>query len=246
MTERMPLRTEANADLISSSSLGPAGPIDFGGLSEVVSERLRQAILSGQLKDGQRVVERAIAAELGVSRGPIRDALKTLEAEGLVVLSPRRGAHIATLTIEDAAECIAIREGIEPIAVRFLIESGDSRGLESLERAVQNLNDASMRGDWSGVVLLDMEFHETIYRHSGQRRLQRIWDGLRAPLLQTFRLHRQFYSSIADVPGRHRHLLDTIRSRSLVEAEAATRAHVIEFRPQLLAAMKSTENLHTG
>jgi DNA-binding GntR family transcriptional regulator len=226
--------------LLRSSSLGTDGPIDFGGLSEVVSNRLRQAILSGQLKDGQRVVERTIAAELGVSRGPIRDALKTLEAEGLVALSPRRGARIATLTIEDAAECIAIREGIEPIAVRFLIGNSASRGLEALENVVYKLDEAATRDDWSGVVLLDMEFHEAIYRHAGQRRLQRIWDGLRAPLLQTFRLHRQFYSSITEVPFRHRQLLDTIRRGSLVEAEAAIRAHVIEFRPQLLAAMKST------
>jgi DNA-binding GntR family transcriptional regulator len=224
---------------MNSPSLGSGGRIDFGGLSEVVSERLRQAILSGQLKDGQRVVERAIAAELGVSRGPIRDALKTLESEGLVELSPRRGARIATLTIEDAAECIAIREGIEPIAVRFLMQDGAAGGLEALERAVHNLADAAGRGDWSGAVLLDMEYHELIYRYAGQRRLQRIWDGLRAPLLQTFRLHRQFYSSITEVPERHRQLLDIIRGGSLEEAEAATRAHVIEFRPQLLAAMRS-------
>lgn len=211
-----------------------SGPIEYGSLADVVAARLRDAILAGRLSDGDHIVERDIAAELQVSRGPIRDALRQLEREGLVVLLPRRGARVATLTPDEALEVIALRQAVEPVAVRFLIERGEPALLEPLEACVERLRAAARSDDWSALVLLDMAFHEEIYRQAGRRHLLRIWESLRAPLLQTFRIHREFYDSGEAVHRSHRTLLDEIASFDLERAQRAVAAHVVDLRPQLL------------
>lgn len=209
----------------------------FHGLSDMVVIRLREAILSGHLRDGQRIVEQEIAAEYGTSRGPIRDALRQLEIEGLVTRTPRRGAYVTSLSQQDAIEVLAIREAIEPVAVRFLLQQQDPSLFHPLEECLNRLEEAARRDDWPSAVLLDMEFHTLIYHLSGQRRLQRIWESLRTPLLQTFRLHRQFYPSIKEVPQRHRLLFDVLRSGDGGRAETEARLHVVEFQPQLLESL---------
>jgi len=83
------------------------------GLLDEVAARIRARIFSGELHDGQRIIERDLAAEMGTSRGPIRDALRILEGEGLVITAPRRGTHVASLTTADALEILAIREAVK-------------------------------------------------------------------------------------------------------------------------------------
>jgi DNA-binding GntR family transcriptional regulator len=218
-----------------------SGPVQFLGLSEQVAGWLRDQILSGHLRDGDRIVERDVAAQLGVSRGPIRDALRQLQAEGLVHWLPRRGARVATLTRKDAVEVIAIRQALEPIAVRFLLQRRDPRLFDPFRDCLARLEQASGKGDWSALVTLDMEFHELTYRQAGSVRLERLWEGLRIPLLQTFRLHRQFYASGADVLRSHQELLDQLTRGDPQAAEAAARDHVVDLRDQLLEHMRQLE-----
>jgi DNA-binding GntR family transcriptional regulator len=215
------------------------GPIRQDSLGEEVTLRLRNAILSGRLKDGDRIVERDVSAELGVSRGPIRDALRQLEHEGLVTLLPRRGARVASLTAEEAIETLAIRGALEPLAVETLLNRNDPSALAPLEDCVARLRAASKTGDWPALVSLDMEFHETVFRQAG-RRFARVWDVLRVPLLQTFRIHREFYDSGTTVYRRHRELLDEIKSGDLARAKAAVAEHVIDLRPQLLERLSDS------
>src|SRR5215217_1016515 len=185
------------------------GPIRYESLGGEVTARLRQSILSGRLKDGDRIVERDIAAWLGVSRGPIRDAFRQLEHEGLVVVLPRRGARVASLTLDDAIEVLAIRSALEPVAVERLLDRDDPEVWQkSLEDCLRRLRRASRKSDGSAIVSLDMEFHETIFQLAGGKRLMRIWESLRVPLLQTFRVHREFYDSPEMVYERHRGLLE--------------------------------------
>jgi len=222
-------------------SFDAGGPLEYSGLAGGVATRLRDAILSGRLQDGDRIVERDVAAELQISRGPIRDALKQLEHEGLVELLPRRGARVATLTAQEATEVLAIRSALEPLAVEMMLERGDSELLAPLEECVKRLRAASNEGQWSALVSLDMEFHEMIFRQSGGKRLVRIWEFLRAPLLQTFRIHREFYDSGRTVYRSHRKLLDEIASGDVGRARAAAREHVLDLQPQLLRRLREQE-----
>jgi DNA-binding GntR family transcriptional regulator len=223
----------------TSLSAESEGPIRYEGLGGEVTARLRNAILSGRFKDGERIIERDVSAELGVSRGPIRDALRQLEHEGLVVLLPRRGARVASLTSDDAIEVLAIRGALEPAAVEILLGRDDPDRFAPLEDCVDRLRLASKSTDWPALVSLDMEFHELVFHQAG-RRFIRIWELLRVPLLQTFRIHREFYDSGRTVYRGHRQLLDDIESGDVARARAAVTEHVVELRPQLLERLSAS------
>ncbi|MGH3098814.1 MAG: GntR family transcriptional regulator [Streptosporangiales bacterium] len=211
----------------------------YPGLGDAVTRHLRDAILSGTLGDGQRIVERDIAEELGVSRGPVRDALRQLEAEGLVVSTPRRGSRVASLKPDDGREIMTLRTVLEPLTVSFLLETEDAQPFESLHEILDRLRAACERDDWSQAVLLDFALHRQMYVLSGQRRLLRVWDDLAPPLLHIFRLNRHLYDEIGQVYRNHAALLETIESGDPAAADRAIRHHVTQFQPQLLALMSA-------
>lgn len=209
------------------------------GLADQVHARLREHIVGGRFRDGHRIVERDIAEELGVSRGPVRDAIRMLEVEGLVVTSPRRGTRVAVPSEEDAAEMYAIREALEPLAATMLVARGDARAIADLERAVDELAQAVRANDWAAATTADLHFHGLIFRHSGSRRLLRIWEGMDKPLLLIFQLHRPMYSSITDVLERHRAYLDVLRRGDVAAITEFARTHVTEYRDRLLSAIRA-------
>ena len=214
------------------------GSIDYRGLAAEVHDRLRARILSGALRDGERIVERDLAEEYGVSRGPIRDALRLLESEGLVVTAPRRGTRVAALTAADAVEIFAMRAALEPLAVRFLIDQHDPAHFARLEEHLTRLENAAKANDWPAAVALDMEFHGLIFELSGQRRLQKVWESMRVPLLQLFAMLRQGYASIDQVPTRHREYFESIAGGDAEAAQAAAHEHVTAFQDQVLAILR--------
>lgn len=209
------------------------------GLGDAAADRIRDLILSGALRDGDRLVERDLADRLGISRGPVRDALRRLDAEGLVVLLPRRGARVATLTAADGEEIIALRAVTEPLAVRALAASGPAGYAGELQRIVDDLHRACDDGDRSAAVLLDFALHRRIHELSGRRRLLHTWETVSAPLLHIFRLSRDLYADIADIATSHQALLDDIVSGDPARAETAARTHVTRFGPELLHRMRT-------
>lgn len=211
------------------------------GLGDAAADRIRGLILSGTVHDGDRLVERDLAERLGISRGPVRDALRRLDAEGLVVLLPRRGARVATLTADDAEEIIALRAATEPLAVRAVAAAGRPdavhRHAAGLQRIVDDLHAACDAGDRAAAVALDFALHQRIHELSGRRRLLHTWETISAPLLHIFRLSRDLYADIGDIASTHQTLLDDIVSGDPERAEAAARAHVTRFGPELLRRM---------
>ena len=213
--------------------------IRFAGLGGEVTDRLRDDILAGRYQTGDHLTERELAEEFGLSRGPIRDALRQLDNEGLVQLLPRRGARVASLSSTEAAQVIEIRQALEPVAIRFLLEQNDPDRLKPLEEILDRLRKAGQEDDWANLVAIDMEFHEAVYQLAGSPMLLRLWDTLRVPLLQTFRMHRQFYEAGPDVYETHRRLFDAIVSGDAVAAEAAAREHVVDLRGHLMNHLAS-------
>ncbi len=207
----------------------------YRGLLDEVAARIRARIFSGELHDGQRIVERDLAAEMGTSRGPIRDALRLLEHEGLVITAPRRGTHVASLTTADAVEILSIREALEPVAVKFLIDRNEPGHFAQLQEVVDRLDLAARAKDWNLAILLDLQFHGLIFELCGQRRILRIWESLKTPMLQLFGKLSHYYNDIAEVPTRHRDLLDSIRSGDVARAVAHSSEHVVAFQTMLLA-----------
>lgn len=211
----------------------------YRGLLDEVGARIRSRIFSGELRDGQRIVERDLAAEMGTSRGPIRDALRMLEQEGLVITTPRRGTRVASLTTADAREILAIREALEPVAVSFLLDRSDPDHFARLQAVVDRIELAARAGDWPLAITLDLEFHGLIFELCGQRRLLRIWESLKTPMLQLFGKLSHYYTDISEVPARHRALLESIRSGDRARALAHSSEHVVAFVDDLMANLPS-------
>ncbi|WP_224391506.1 GntR family transcriptional regulator [Pseudonocardia sp. ICBG1293] len=211
------------------------------GLGAAATDRVRGLILSGELRDGDRLVERDLAERLGISRGPVRDALRRLDAEGLVVLLPRRGARVATLTADDTEEIIALRAATEPLAVRALATARSTQHARELGRIVEELQAACAARDNAAAVSLDFALHRRIHELCGRRRLLHTWETISAPLHHVFRLSRDLYDDLGDIADSHRTLLDDITSGDPARAEAAARAHVTRFGPELLRRIPREE-----
>lgn len=132
---------------------------------------------------------------------------------------------------------LAIRAALEPLAVKTLLERNDPALLEPLAACVERIRVASEHEEWPALVSLDMDFHELVFRQSGSRRLLRIWESLRVPLLQTFRIHREFFASGATIHERHAALYAALASGDVERAMGATRQHVLDLEPELLARL---------
>jgi DNA-binding GntR family transcriptional regulator len=211
-----------------------ASEIRQEGLSADVVAVLRRAILSGELGGGQRIIERDLASQLGLSRGPIRDALKALELEGLVEIAPRRGARVASVTRQDIHEIVLLRVAVEPAAVQLLLERGDPSLLAPVSDALEELRRAAEAEDWAAVNAADVVLHGRLYELSGSRRLLRLWESMRAPLLQAFQHHQHVYPEPESVVRSHEALLAALRTGDVAHAQETVRAHVLDLAQEVV------------
>ena len=148
-------------------------------LRDVVFNTLRQAILRGELKPGERLMEIALSQRLGVSRTPVREAIRMLEQEGLVIMIPRKGAQVAEISEKDLKDVLEVRLGLEELAVRIACQRITEEELEELEQAVKEFEEA-MKEDNLGVLAeADVKVHEVIYGSTHNKRLVQIISNIR-------------------------------------------------------------------
>ena len=138
-------------------------------LAEDAAAQIRTAILTGQLKPGERLVEATVARQLNVSRGPVREALKLLGAEGLVQDEPRRGAFVLSLTTLDVREIYDLRAALEARAAKRVTEAAKPASLRALRKSYSDMHKLAEKGDVTVFARADLKFHETICTLSGNR-----------------------------------------------------------------------------
>ena len=148
-------------------------------LSAVVSEQIRGRILDGTLKPGERLVEDRLSAELGVSRVPVREALRGLSAEGLVTLLPHRGATVVEVTPETVTELVEVRALLEGLNARLAAQRHDPEIVAQLEETLARGNDAAKAGTAEELARLNAEFHERLAEASRNSVLSDVMRGLR-------------------------------------------------------------------
>lgn len=203
-------------------------------LHHEVADAMRRAILSGQLKPGERLNEVDLAERLEVSRAPLREALRLLEEEGLVVSAPHRGSVVAQLTPDDVDEIYSLRQALEELAVSIIVKSVTPEKISELRALLREMDAAVAKGDLSAVVDLDMRCHETIMRMSGHSRLYAAWKRMEGQLRLFFAEADQLieYDRLGT---RHQHLIDAIASGDEAVAVAAVREHIGHAAHLLLA-----------
>jgi DNA-binding GntR family transcriptional regulator len=194
--------------------------------ASIVTERLRDSIVSGELEPGSQLSEVELANSFGVSRGPVREALQRLIQEGLLRSEPHRGVFVPVLTDEDVADIYLAREALESLAVRHVIDHEElsKAAYEALDEAVTAMEKAEAAGDWAAVGSLDLEFHTALVRATESGRLQRMF----ATLISETRLCLAALTEAEareDLVAEHRKIADWIREGDTDQAVATLKKH---------------------
>lgn len=148
-------------------------------LRDVVFNTLRQAILRGELKPGERLMEIQLANKLGVSRTPIREAIRKLELEGLVLMIPRKGAEVAEITEKNLRDVLEVRAALEELAVQLACVRIDKDGIEHLKKAAKDFELTLNSGDITQIAEADVAYHDIIYHATDNQRLIQLLNNLR-------------------------------------------------------------------
>ena len=207
-------------------------------LWEAVSDQLRDEILDGRLAAGTRLVETELAERFGVSRGPIRDALRELARSGLALDVPRRGTFVSSLTERDLEEVYVIRRALEEAAVRLTIARADDAEIAALFEAVTVAEAAYAGDDLAAAWEADMAFHRTYCELSGNGRLLDLFDHLASQTLLLMRTSLESRASLAWTPPveLHRRIATAIASRDVAAAIAAVAEHYQYTQDRLAAS----------
>ncbi|KYO67284.1 GntR family transcriptional regulator [Thermovenabulum gondwanense] len=199
---------------------------NYKPLREIVFQALREAIISGELKPGERLMEVQLAEEMGVSRTPVREAIRKLELEGLVVMVPRKGAYVAGLSMKDAADVFEVRQSLEGLAAALAAERITDEEIESLERVLLEINDAAEKNDLDLIIQKDAEFHNILFKASRNDRLVQIISNLKE---QIDRFRIQSFEN----PGRlkklmeeHKKIVEAITERNVEKAKKLAEEHI--------------------
>jgi DNA-binding GntR family transcriptional regulator len=148
-------------------------------LRDVVFQTLRAAILKGELKPGERLMELQLAAKLGVSRTPIREAIRMLEQEGLAVTIPRKGAEVAKMTEKDMEDVLVIRNSLENLAISLSCDKITDTELQELRIAMDDFEEKSKSDDMAEIAKADVKFHDILYKASDNPKLLMLLANLR-------------------------------------------------------------------
>lgn len=199
---------------------------------DLVEQLLIRAIASGEIAPGEPLRQLELADRLGISATPVREALRRLEAQGLVVRQPHRGVRVAEVEPEEMAELYIIRAALEGLAVEHAVPHLTAKDVRTLEQIHARLEAGRAKGALKSLRKLNYDFHTTLYRHSELPRLIRIIDSL-WPLFP--------WDSMWAVPGRaassaveHREILDALRAGDAAAAGRAMRRHIESGAEELI------------
>jgi DNA-binding GntR family transcriptional regulator len=199
-----------------------------GSLRDMAYEALKKRIIEVDLRPGQRLVERDLADELEVSRIPLREALRLLAAEGLVVLVPHRGALVSPFTPADVRDLFDVRENLEVLAARLAAERADTQGLVRLTRCLESARTATESGDKAEIAASNARFHAEIVTLSDNALLETMMRPLNARMEWLFRLtaDRDPHQQCAE----HTELHEAIAAADPVRTAEFALRHVVSGR----------------
>ncbi|MDD2443676.1 MAG: GntR family transcriptional regulator [Desulfotomaculaceae bacterium] len=213
---------------------------NYKPLREIVFESLREAIIQGKLRPGERLMEIQLAEEMGVSRTPVREAIRKLELEGFVVMAPRKGAYVSNVSVKDIVDVFEVRSALEGLAAGLAAERITSEEMDQLEVTLVKIS-AICQEDIDAIVEGDASFHEIIYRASRNERLTQIITQLQEQI-RRFRmtsLSRPGRSKI--VLGEHKKIVEAISDRNVDLAQTLAREHIENAEQNFLNTLREEE-----
>lgn len=209
-------------------------------LRERVFEHLRDEILSNRLAPGAELHEVGLAASLGVSRGPLREALGRLAAEGLVTITPRRGAVVTKLTRREFVEAYQVREALESLAVRLAVPQLGEADRAELHRLHDEMVGHASAGDAQGFFTSNRRFHEIFVERSGNERLQRMHAQLIDQMGRLMTKSQELRGGLEQSVAEHRAILEAVDAGDAERAARLLEEH-IEVPQRVLDAAAGDE-----
>ena len=208
-------------------------PIDFEvtmneylPLRDVVFNTLRRAILRGELKPGERLMEIQLANKLGVSRTPIREAIRKLELEGLVLMIPRKGAEVAEITEKNLRDVLEVRCALEELGVQLACDRIDKSGVRELHEAADHFRDMLESDDITQIAEADEAFHDVIFKATDNGRLIQLLNNLREQMYRyrvEYLKRSDFHQQLID---EHEEIIETIENGQKDRAVQVVCQHV--------------------
>lgn len=213
-------------------------------LRDVIFETLRKSIISGDIKPGERLMEVSLADQMGVSRTPVREAIRRLEAEGLVTMIPRKGTHVSELSVKDIMDVLEVRAVLDQLATALAakrMQTAQIKALESIHKQyITNVEKENMEG----AIRKDVEFHDVIYAASGNPRLVAVASSLREHVYR-FRVIYMKDNLIAEnVLHEHEEILEALRNAQEDRAADLAEEHIKHQMDTIIRTVN--ENVYKG
>lgn len=215
-------------------------------LRDVVFRTLRKSILTGELKPGERLMEIHLANKLGVSRTPIREAIRMLELEGLVIMIPRRGAQVAQITEKNLRDVLEVRRAMDALAVELACERIMPEEIERLRIACEHFATVTQSRDANKIAQADVSFHDIILQASRNDRLMQLISNFSQQMYRYRLEYIKEEGSCERLVREHRMIYEAIRERDKIKGAALIKAHIDNQEKAVIRMITVRGNRHTG
>lgn len=199
---------------------------DYKPLREVVFENIRKAIIEGVLKPGERLMEIQLSEQLGVSRTPVREAIRMLELEGLVVMLPSKGAYVANISKKDLMDILEVRVGLEGLAAYCATDRMTKDHIKKLETISKELEEAVYKNDVETMLAKDEEFHTLIFEATGNKRLISMMINIWETVYRFRLMYMSDYSSAVNIVDEHKKIIEAFKKGKANLAEKLAKEHI--------------------
>lgn len=213
-------------------------------LRDVVFNTLRQEILTGKMKPGERLMEIHLANKLGVSRTPIREAIRKLELEGLVIMIPRKGAEVAQISWKNLKDVLEVRRALDVLAIELACERMGTEEQEALYRACESFEEATKTKDTRKIAEADVAFHDIIVASTGNNRLVQLVNNL------SEQMYRYRFEYIKDdsrhdiLVQEHKEMYNSIRSKNKEAAASVVKKHIDNQEEAIIRQLRLEKSAH--
>lgn len=216
---------------------------DYKPLREVIFTTLREAIIVGELKPGERLMEIQLAEKMGVSRTPVREAIRKLELEGLVEMLPRKGAHVADLSTKDIMDVLEVRSTLDGLASSLSASRITDDEIKELKHALTQFEACVEKNNVHGSIKKDVEFHDIIYRSSRNEKLIQISNNLREQVQRYRIIYIKDYGSSKEIVKEHTEIFDAIAGRDSETAMNCAVEHIINQEKAIIKSIKANNEV---
>jgi DNA-binding GntR family transcriptional regulator len=204
-------------------------------LREIVYEELRNLILTGKIKPGTRMMEIELAEDMGVSRTPIREAIRKLEKEGLVVIEPRKGAYASEVSVKDMVDILEVRANLEGLAAYLAAERMTEPEKKALEDIKERFKAAVIEGNMADMISLDTRFHHMIVESSKNNHLIHMVEQLQELVLRFRYIYYKDFKRAEDMIPEHKQIFEEIANGNGANARFEAFNHIDKLKDMIMS-----------